>query len=105
MVGVALILVPLLAGRFELLRAFLGNSVFVVMSKLTYSVYLLHEALLIVFLGSSKTMLYLTHLEAAVVTLSMLGLSYILGGLMTLLVEAPLAVLDKQLLFPTHKQK
>lgn len=43
--GLALALSPSLAGRFPVMNGFLGNGLFHALAKITYSVYLLHEAL------------------------------------------------------------
>lgn len=76
-----------------------------VLSRFSYSVYLFHEVVLIVFLGSSKSTLYFTHLEAVVMTFSTLVLAYISGGVLTLLVESPLSNIDKHFLFKEGKKK
>ena len=43
--------------------------------------------------------MYFTHLEGIVIALSMIVLSYIFGGVATLLVESPLSNIDKHILF------
>ena len=75
------------------------------LSRFTYSVYLIHVALLYTFVNSEKATVYFTHFEALVITFSILMLSYILGGVMTLLVESPLSNIDKHFLFKEEPRK
>lgn len=104
-VGLSLVLIPLFTGRFPVLSAFLGNGLFGSMSKITYSVYLVHEALLNVFNLSSREAIYISHIEAIIMTLSVAVLSYLIGGAMSLLAESPFTNLDKHVFFPDKKKK
>ena len=103
--GLFLLLIPLLAGRFPMLREFLGNSLFHVMAKSTYSVYLIHEMFLIVFGFSERSYKYFTHIDGFVIALSMIVLSYLVGSVFTLLIDSPLANIDKTFIFPPKKKK
>ena len=103
--GLFLVLIPILAGRMTMLRDFLGNSLFHVMAKSTYSVYLIHEVFLITFGFSQRAYQYFTHLDAIIIALSMIVLSYLVGSVFTLLIDSPLANIDKTFIFPPKKKK
>lgn len=102
--GLFLLLVPLLAGRFTLLTQFLSNSLFHVMAKATYAVYLIHEILLVVFGYSERSYKYFTHIDAIVTCLSMIVFAYLVGSVFTLLIDSPLGNIDKTFLFPPKKK-
>ena len=103
--GICMVLIPILAGRLTMLAQFLGNSLFHVMAKSTYAVYLIHEEFLNVFILSQKSVPYFTHADAIVICLSMICLSYLVGSLITLLVDSPLGNIDKVFLFPPKKKQ
>ncbi len=75
------------------------------MAKVTYSVYLFHEALMNVFFSSQEQMEYIDHLEAVIVFFTFMVLSYVLGTLFILLVDSPLSNIDKVYIFPDKKNR
>ena len=100
-IGLVLALTPSLAGRFPVMNGFLGNGLFHAMAKITYSVYLIHEALFNVFNLSSREAIYVSHIEAVVLTLAIAVLAYLIGGLFTILVDHPFANIDRFFIFPS----
>ena len=50
--GLCMVLIPMLVGRLTLISDVLGSTIFHVMAKSTYAVYLIHEPLLETFLNS-----------------------------------------------------
>ncbi len=74
------------------------------MSKITYSVYLIHEVLFNVFNMSAREAMYVSHIEAILITLSVAVLAYLIGGAMTLLADAPFGNLVSFYLFPDKKK-
>lgn len=102
--GLFLLLIPILSGRFIMLKDFLANTFFHVLAKSTYAVYLIHEIFLVVFTFSERSYKYYTHIDAVVVALSMIVFAYLIGSLLTLLIDSPLGNIDKVFIFPPKKK-
>lgn len=88
-----------------MLTDFLGCTLFHVMAKSTYAVYLIHEQLLFIFGYSERSYKYFTHIDAIVTCLSMIVFAYLVGSVFTLLIDSPLGNIDKTFLFPPKKKQ
>ena len=103
-IGLAMVLIPLFVGRLTMLTDFLSCEMFSIMAKITYSVYLLHEALITIFNYSYRVESYITHIEAVITFFTFTVLSYLIGAFVSLLIDFPLGNIDKVFIFPDKKK-
>jgi peptidoglycan/LPS O-acetylase OafA/YrhL len=68
------------------------------LSRLTYSAYLLHPVILLLYIGSLKDLVFIDNLHTAYFFVGITGLSYACAAVLSLCVEYPMAALEKAIL-------
>ncbi|KAI1292044.1 Nose resistant to fluoxetine protein 6 [Halotydeus destructor] len=84
-----------LAGRGGVINSFLSWKVWVPLSRLTYSAYLIHPIVMVSFYGSRQTTFEFSHFLMLYLTLGHLVLTYALSFILSTLIESPIVALEK----------
>jgi peptidoglycan/LPS O-acetylase OafA/YrhL len=86
------------SGRGGVANVILSWSGWFPLSRLTYSVYLLHPVIILVYISSLRQPAYVDNLHMAYFYVGVLGISYACASVLSLCVEYPMAAIEKVLL-------
>lgn len=102
--GIAFFFIPCLLGNLNFVRLFLGADLFTPLSRLQYSVYLIHVSIILWLLFFNEHALYLSNINMAYFSLGVLVFSTILSVPFSLFCEVPYMTLEKIWLMPQKKK-
>jgi peptidoglycan/LPS O-acetylase OafA/YrhL len=86
------------SGRGGFVDVILSWSGWFPLSRLTYSAYLLHPVIVIVYIGSLRQPVFINNLHMAYFFVGVLGISYAAAAVLSLCVEYPMAAMEKIIL-------
>lgn len=97
-VGLAWIIYACASGQGGFVNAFLSWKGFIPLSRLSFMVYLVHPWLIYLYMANLRQMIDTTHYTGFYIFLPHWVLSYLVGLVLTLLIESPVMGLQKELL-------
>ena len=97
--GLAWLIYACVTGQGGFVNSFLAWKGFVPWSRLTFMVYLVHPWLIWLYMGNLRYMVDTSHYIGFYIFVPHWILSYLVGLLLTLLVESPVMVLQKEIIF------
>ena len=103
--GMGIAIYPVLLGRAKLLHALLGYSFFGVLSRLTYGAYMSYISILLFIFFSQSEGFYFRHFTCWMFIIFTFVISYLFSFFGTLVMESPIAQLEKNYIFPDLKKK
>jgi len=101
-IGIFLLITPGLVGNLPTLSAFLSNYYFTLISRVSYSGYLIHLALLLFVFYNSDQIAGVSQMYESMIAFSVAVLSCFVAAIFYLVVEKPIVNLEGKLL---HKKK
>ncbi|GFR78026.1 nose resistant to fluoxetine protein 6 [Elysia marginata] len=102
-VSICWVIVACATGWGGFVNSFLSWSPFVVLGRLSYLAYLIHVAVIDVYFGNQRTLLYFTSLHFAMCFVGIIVVTYMFSFVLMLALESPMIGLEKVVLHQRTK--
>lgn len=98
--GMALVLTTMALGQFKRLKQLMSHPNWTVLSRINFVAFIIQVELIYWLIQSSDQTLELSHLELVKIFLYLYCFTYVFAAILTVLLEFPLAQLERQFLAP-----